>query len=127
MNSFSPVKLGIDRLKSSRQFRQVYDQGRKFSDPYFHLFVLEISEEKIKFGVTVTRRIGKAVQRNRVKRKFRESFRLLAPYLTKGYSIVMIARRPSTGVSTPELMEHLKYQLQQSGIMILNQMTKQQI
>ena len=59
-------------LRSSRQFRAVYDRGRKFQTPFFTLFVLGTSEQHPRVGITVTRKIGGAVVRNRCKRRLRE-------------------------------------------------------
>jgi len=59
-------------LRSSRQFRVVYDRGSRFQTPFFTLFVLGNVEQHPRVGITVTRKIGGAVVRNRCKRRLRE-------------------------------------------------------
>ena len=63
------------RLTSRRQFLTVYEQGRRISCPSFTLFGLPNSIDHRRMGVTVTRKIGGAVVRNRAKRLLREVFR----------------------------------------------------
>lgn len=62
-------------LRTSQQFRRVYEQGRKFHTPYFTAFFLQTDSREQRFGITVTRKIGGAVVRNRCKRRIREVIR----------------------------------------------------
>lgn len=64
-----------ETLRSSQQFRRVYAQGRKFSTPYFSAFFLKNDGPEQRLGITVTRKTGSAVVRNRCKRRLREIFR----------------------------------------------------
>lgn len=65
----------LEPLRSSRQFRAVYDRGAKFHTPFFSLFVLKTNQSAPRVGITVTRKIGSAVVRNRCKRRLREIMR----------------------------------------------------
>ena len=64
-----------DRIRKRREYQRVYDRGRKISSRNFTLFLLENDLRRPRLGITVTRRVGGAVQRNRVKRLLREWFR----------------------------------------------------
>jgi ribonuclease P protein component len=64
-----------ETLRSSQQFRRVYAQGRKFNTPYFSAFFLKNDGPEQRLGITVTRKTGSAVVRNRCKRRLREIFR----------------------------------------------------
>ncbi len=78
------------RLLRRGQFRRVYDQGLNSRGPDLRLFVLARQDkEPTRVGITVTRGAGGAVQRNRMKRLVRESFRLISPALAPGYDIVV--------------------------------------
>jgi ribonuclease P protein component len=68
-----PAKTGI--LHNHRQFRQVYDLGDRFHTPYFSVFILKNDRGERRCGITVTRKIGSAVVRNRCKRILREVVR----------------------------------------------------
>lgn len=62
----------LEPLRSSRQFRDVYDRGVRFHTQFFSLFFLKSSEQRPRIGITVTRKVGPAVVRNRCKRRLRE-------------------------------------------------------
>ncbi len=66
------IERNPERLKNNQAFRQVYDMGTKFHGPFFSVFVLKNDLGIQRFGVTVTRKIGCAVVRNRCKRRLRE-------------------------------------------------------
>lgn len=64
-------------LSNSQQFRKVYDQGQRFHTSYFSAFILKNDIGELRIGITVTRKIGNAVVRNRCKRRLREALRKL--------------------------------------------------
>jgi len=62
-------------LRNNQQFRKVYDLGKKFETTYFSLFILKTESCEHRHGITVTRKIGGAVVRNRCKRRIRDVIR----------------------------------------------------
>ncbi|MBF0111070.1 MAG: ribonuclease P protein component [Magnetococcales bacterium] len=87
------------RLLKSRDFKRNTDQGRKVHTPLFLVFVRKNGLETSRLGVTVSRKVGKAVLRNRVKRWLREFFRhwqaRVADRWADRWDIVIIARFPA--------------------------------
>ena len=81
------------RLTSRRQFLEVYDQGRKVRRACFTIFGLANDLGEFRLGVTVTRRVGHAVTRNRIKRKLREAFRRQRERLAGSLDLVINANR----------------------------------
>ena len=84
-----------DRLHRSAEFLRLQRVGVRFQSPHFVLYAgrLDYEPERSRLGVTVSRRIGNAVVRNRVKRRVREVFRqAIRGGLPAGTSIVVIAR-----------------------------------
>lgn len=69
------VFKAADRIRKRREYQRVYDQGRKVFSRNFTLFLLENDLRRPRLGITATRRVGGAVQRNRAKRLLREWFR----------------------------------------------------
>jgi len=82
------------RLLRSKDFRRVYDEGTRHSSPLFAAFcVREPQPDGPRIGFTVPRAVGKAVVRNRIKRRFRETVRGLLDRLNPQWSIVINPRR----------------------------------
>ena len=80
-----------DRLTSRRQFKTVYDQGRRVRASAVTVFGLENQLGHCRVGLTVTRKLGNAVARNRVKRILREIFRVNRLSVTGSLDLVVNA------------------------------------
>jgi len=100
----------VDRLHRSAEFIRLQRSGLRFQSPHFVLYAgtLENEPERSRLGVTVSRRIGNAVIRNRVKRRVREIFRgRIRESLAKGTSLVVIARIGAGGLATASITDEL--------------------
>jgi ribonuclease P protein component len=82
-----------NRVLSRGVFRQVYDEGKKYQARYFTAFVLDNRSPESRIGITVTRKIGKSVQRNRSRRLVREVFRKNKWRVPPGVDIVINVKR----------------------------------
>ena len=79
------------RLRSA-DFARIYRYGRRAQGDSFAVLVLENDRGHSRLGLSVSKRNARrAVQRNRVRRIFREAFRLSLPALPAGLDVVMIA------------------------------------
>lgn len=80
------------RLKSPKDFRQAYQKGKSLVNPYLVLYYRKNNKKDYRIGFSVSKKIGKAVIRNRVKRKLREICRLHEIIFPKGFDFIFIAR-----------------------------------
>ncbi len=81
------------RIRSSRDFRRAYGRRATASDGRVLVFAYPNDLPHPRLGLSVSRKIGKAVVRNRWKRLIREAFRLCRARLPRGVDLVVIPRQ----------------------------------
>lgn len=79
-------------LNKNTLFKRLYYRGKTYGCPYFVLYVMRANTKVNRIGFTVSKKIGKAVARNRARRLMFESFRLYEPQTKQGYYMVMVAK-----------------------------------
>jgi ribonuclease P protein component len=101
-----------DRLKRREDFRRVQERGRKHHTKHFLVLVLPRGDEgPPRVGVTVTKKVGNAVQRNRVKRLVREVFRRNRDRFPSGCDVVWIAKDGAPELGYEEVLAELPARL----------------
>ena len=108
------------RLSRSAEFERVYRQGRSHGNRYFvlHVFPRGTAAAEVgtvedaraegaapdgpRLGLSVSRRVGGAVERNQVKRLLREAFAVECGRLTPGQDVVIVARPPARELAERE-------------------------
>jgi ribonuclease P protein component len=83
------------RLSRSGEFDRVYRDGSSHATRYLVLYTFPRHDEErddVRLGVSVSRKVGGAVERNKVKRALREAFWDLAERLPAGHDFVIVAR-----------------------------------
>lgn len=95
-SSVPPTDQGLSksrRLRKRTEFQKVYGEGQRISGTLFTLFIRQSSSDAPgRFGMTVSRKVGRAVVRVRVKRLLRESVRLCWDLFPAGSEAVFHAK-----------------------------------
>ena len=94
-----------ERLKKNSQFAQVYSDGKSQANRLLALKMLPNGLEVNRFGFSVSKRLGNAVARNKIKRRLRQLASLTPT--GKGWDLVVIARQPASTASYQQLGEAL--------------------
>jgi ribonuclease P protein component len=81
-----------DRLLSPHDFKRVYDRRCSVSDARLIIYGLSNELARLRLGMSVSRKFGNAVARNRFKRICREAFRLTRAELPSGLDLVVLPR-----------------------------------
>lgn len=88
-----PRSSSRGRLSRSAEFERVYRQGRSSANRHLVLYTFpNPGTARPRLGLSVSRKVGGAVERNRVKRLLREAFARAEPELAPGQDVVLVAR-----------------------------------
>ena len=104
------------KLTENYLFRRMYSRGKSSVSPTVVLYYHKRSSLKNNLlGITATKKVGGAVQRNRARRVIQESYRLLEPQLGTGYTFVIVARSKAARVKMQAVKDDLRRLLEKSG------------
>jgi ribonuclease P protein component len=81
-----------EHLRRPADFRRVYERRRSAADDWLLVYACENGLPHLRLGLSVSRKFGKAPQRNRLRRLYREAFRLTRSEMPGGLDIVLIPR-----------------------------------
>lgn len=102
------------RLKRRASFAYVYRKGERA--PARDLLLLSArSKEGLKIGLSVSKKVGNAVTRNRVKRLLREAINSIADRIDAGYMYVIVARESIVGLPLVKVEDEVTYAFSRAG------------
>ncbi len=104
-------------LKENRQFQRAYRRGKSFVSPGLVTYVIKNNTNNLKIGITTSKKIGKAVVRNRCRRIIRAAFYELRPQIKNGYDIVFVARAKTPFLKSSDILHYMKKHLQQANVL----------
>jgi ribonuclease P protein component len=105
------------RLTKSTDFKRVRRFGKSYAHPLMVLIRHPNDQGTSRFGISVGRSIGNAVQRNRTKRRIRETIRPLTPAITPGWDIILLARRPLATADYSTISSAVQGLLERAGLL----------
>jgi ribonuclease P protein component len=88
-----------ERLRQRREYQRVFQHGDKLVSALFVVYIYPSSESFPRLGMAVSKRVGKAVVRNRIKRLIRELFRHHKRYFKSPCDVVIVARQRAANAS----------------------------
>lgn len=103
------------RLRRNAEIRHVRRSGHRRSHPLLLLFAAENNRASARFAIAVSRRVGNAVVRNRIRRRIREAIRQHLDNVQPGWDFLFVARGRAAVASYQELEEAVAELLNRAG------------
>jgi ribonuclease P protein component len=90
-------------LRKNHEFKRAYNKGKSSASQFVAIYCLQNGSSLNRLGITASAKIGGAVQRNRVRRRLKEIYRINESGMVLGYDIVIVARKRSVDSNYQEL------------------------
>ena len=104
------------RLRRPRDFQHLWERGRSWAHPLLVLRAASNGLPVTRIGIIASRKVGKAVVRNRARRLLREAARHLYPQLLPGWDVVLIARPSIVTAGQAQVQEAVEQLCRVAGL-----------
>ena len=108
----------VETLKTNSDFRRAYARGKSYTNPALVMYVRKNRAGSCRIGITASKKIGNAVQRNRARRVIREAFRQIKLPLKSGFDIVFVARTKTVFKKSTEIYDIMLPMLKDAKVVI---------
>ena len=95
----------INIIKESKDFEKIIKNNKSFRTKYFYIYIQRKEENKYRFGISVGKKIGNAVKRNKIKRQIREI--ISQNDYQKNFDCIIIVRREINDADFQSIQEDL--------------------
>ncbi len=103
-------------IKSNCDFRRIYGKGKSFQAPALVSYVMKNRAGICRIGITTSKKIGNAVERNRSRRVIKAAYSMIEDKICGDYDFVFVARSKTKYVKSTQLAILMQSQLQQAGV-----------
>ena len=108
--------LPVETLKTNSDFRRAYARGKSYTNPALVMYVRKNRAGSCRIGITASKKIGNAVQRNRARRVIREAFRQVNLPLKGNYDVVFVARTKTVYKKSTDIYNVMLPMLIEAGV-----------
>lgn len=103
-------------IKENREFSYLYRRGKFYSSDCLIIYIRKNRFPFSRLGITVSKKVGKAVVRNRVRRRIKESYREIEGRIPASYDFVIVARNSAAEADYKKILSALKYLMKKAGL-----------
>lgn len=109
------------RIKNNREFQEIFRTGKSFANRELVIYYRKKPKQKhFRVGISVGKKLGNAVTRNRIKRYIRESFNHLNnknKKIKEEYDIIVIARNQAVNLPFHRMCSSLEHVLRKANLL----------
>ena len=96
-------------IRKNYEFLKVYKRGKFYVGKFIILYVLRNNLNVNRIGITASKKVGKSVKRNRLRRLIKENYRFYEDFLKEGYDYVFVARNTDNIATFVEIKREMKF------------------
>ena len=105
-------------IKRNNDFRRVYSKGKYASSESLVLYYIKNKTGMVRIGITTSKKVGKSVVRNRMRRLVRENIRHIYGQLAPGMDLVIVVRKADPSADFHSIGKELRYLLKKLDILV---------
>lgn len=109
----------IYRLRSNMEFKKVYSRGKNYWNRNLILYVKKNDVGNTRVGYSITKKIGNAVVRNKIRRRMKEIYRLNFHGIKSNYDLIFIPKKNVVDISYKELESAMLHILKLAGVLTI--------
>ena len=109
--------MKLTPITSNRDFQRIYRRGRSCVSSGLVTYVLKNKNNNLRIGITTSKKVGKAVQRNRSRRVIRAAFSQLSVDMTQPYDGIFVARTKTCYLKSWEVERYMREHLTSLGLL----------
>ena len=103
-------------LKENKDFRRLYYRGKSKAGDALVTYAMKNREGALRYGITTSKKIGNAVQRNRARRVIRAAFSEIEEKVSGSWDFVFVARTRTSKVKTQVIKKQMEKQFKELGV-----------
>ena len=107
-------------IKRNYEFKNLFSKGKFYYGEYIHMYIKTTESEYNKLGIAVSKKMGKAVERNRIKRLIRENYKEIEQKIKKGTQILIVINKKNNikNINFYEIKENFYRTLKKANILV---------
>lgn len=109
--------MKLTTITSNRDFQRIYRKGKSFVSPALVTYAFKTKNNNLRIGITTSKKVGKAVNRNRSRRIIRAAFYHIGADLSAPYDLIFVARTRTAYCKSYEIEKYMREHLTQLGIL----------
>lgn len=109
--------MKITTITSNRDFQRIYRRGKSFVSPSLVTYAIKTKNNNLRIGITTSKKVGKAVCRNRSRRVIRAAYTHLNANQKAPFDIIFVARTRTAFCKSYEVEKYMREHLEKLGIL----------